>query len=80
MELRVRISPRNEACARRVDLPLAFEGDRAFAIWDCASFGDLQLLARIELNPRLLKRVRSRTSRNLFRYIGEVVLPRPENN
>ncbi|MGH7972651.1 MAG: hypothetical protein ACREIC_28390 [Limisphaerales bacterium] len=63
-----------------MDLPLAFEGNRAFAIWDCASVGDFQLLTRIELNPRLLKRVRSRTSRNLFRYVGKVVLPRPENN
>lgn len=80
MELRVRISCGNNRSKKRVDLPLAFEGERVFAIWDTADLGDFQLLARIELNPRLLKRLRGRMSKNIFRYIGKLDLPQPENN
>jgi hypothetical protein len=61
-----------------VELPLEFEGDRAFVIWDWATLGRRQFKARIEINPKLLQRITG--SRWDYAYRGHLVLPRPENN
>ena len=61
-----------------VELDLELEGKRAFAIWDSVSFGAYELKARVELNPKLLKKDTSLSCD--FVYRGELVLPRPENN
>ena len=64
--------------ARTIDLPLEFEGTRAFAVWDSIRFGKLQFKARVEIDPTLLQR-----SEKLgcdYYYRGDLVLPRPENN
>jgi hypothetical protein len=61
-----------------IELDLEFEGNRAFAIWDSVSLGAYELKARLELNPRLLKKDSSRSCD--FVYRGKLVLPRPENN
>jgi hypothetical protein len=76
----VRISSGANRLARRIDLPLCFEGERVYAIWDCAKVGEFELLARIELDPRLLKKARGRASKNTFRYAGKLELPRPQDN
>jgi hypothetical protein len=64
--------------ASSIDLPLEFEGTRAFAIWDSIKFGNLQFKARVEIDPTLLQK-----SEKLgcdYYYNGQLVLPRPENN
>ena len=61
-----------------IELDLEFEGKRAFAIWDSVSLGAYELKARLELNPKLLKKDSSLSCD--FVYRGELVLPRPENN
>jgi len=61
-----------------IELDLEFEGNRAFAIWDSVSLGAYELKARLELNPRLLKKDTSPGCD--FVYRGKLVLPRPENN
>jgi hypothetical protein len=61
-----------------VDLNLEFEGKRVFAIWDTIPIGNYQLKARLEIDPRQLKRT-NHTGCD-FLYEGELVLPRPENN
>ncbi len=59
-------------------LPLEFEGNRAFAVWDSVALGKLLLKARIELNPRLLRKPGG--SNAPFEYTGKLVLPAPETN
>jgi hypothetical protein len=61
-----------------VDLPLEFEGNRAYAIWDSITFGDLKLKARVEIDPDLLQKSDYREFD--FFYSGELILPRPSNN
>jgi len=61
-----------------IEMDLEFEGKRAFAIWDSVSVGAYELKARVELNPKLLKKDTSLCCD--FVYRGELVLPRPENN
>jgi hypothetical protein len=61
-----------------VDLDLEFEGKRAFAIWDSISVGKYELKARLELDPRQLKKVSDDCCD--FEYRGPLVLPRPQDN
>ena len=61
-----------------VDLPLEFEGKRAFAIWDSITFGNLKFMARVEIDPDLLQKGDYREFD--YFYSGQLVLPRPENN
>ncbi len=61
-----------------IDLPLEFEGDRAFVVWDSLTVGNYEIKARVEINPRLLKRASRGGSE--FDYRGRLVLPRPEQN
>jgi hypothetical protein len=61
-----------------IEMDLEFEGKRAFAVWDSISLGAYELKARVELNPKLLKKDTSLCCD--FVYRGELVLPRPENN
>lgn len=60
------------------DLQLEFEGKRAFVIWDTIPLGGYELKARLEIDPRLLRKVRSQPWD--FFYHGELVLPRPQDN
>jgi len=61
-----------------VDLCLEFDGKRAFVVWDKVPIGEFELKARLEIDPRRLKKARSPACD--FFYRGELVLPRPENN
>ena len=61
-----------------VDLPLEFEGERAFVVWDSLVLGDYELKARVEIDPDLLRRS-GKTSCE-FTYHGDLVLPCPEHN
>jgi hypothetical protein len=61
-----------------IDLPLEFEGKRAFAIWDSIAFGNFHLKARVEIDPSLLQKIGHRGCD--YYYRGQLVLPRPENN
>jgi hypothetical protein len=61
-----------------IDLDLEFEGKRAFAIWDSISLGDYELKARVEIDPRRLKKMHGHCCD--FLYNGELVLPQPQNN
>jgi hypothetical protein len=58
-----------------IDLPLEFEGKRAFAIWDSIAFGNFHFKARVEIDPSLRRRSPPIA---LLHALG--VLPRPENN
>jgi hypothetical protein len=60
------------------DLPLEFDGRRAFVIWDTISLGEYQLKARVEIDPKRLKRAQRRPWDYFYR--GELVLPRPQDN
>ena len=60
------------------DFQLEFEGTRAFLVWDVFSVGSLLFKARVELNPRLLRRIHARSSN--YYYRGKITLPRPETN
>lgn len=60
------------------DLLLEFDGKRAFVIWDTISLGDFEVQARVEIDPRRLKKARS-CDWDYF-YRGELVLPSPQNN
>jgi len=62
-----------------VDLPLQFEGKRAFVIWSSAPVGGLEFTARVEINPKLLQRLSNTRGCDYF-YCGLLELPRPENN
>jgi hypothetical protein len=61
-----------------VELDVEFEGKRAFAIWDSVSIGNYFFKARLELNPRLLKKIKGKRCDYLYR--GRLVLPRPQDN
>jgi hypothetical protein len=61
-----------------VDLELEFDGKRAFAILDSIRLGDYKLKARLEIDPRLLKKVSDDYCD--FFYRGKLVLPNPQNN
>jgi hypothetical protein len=61
-----------------VDLDVEFEGTRAFAIWDSICVGKYELKARLEIDPKFLKKVASDCCD--FEYKGELVLPQPQNN
>lgn len=61
-----------------VDLPLEFEGKRAFVIWDSINLGAYRFKARLEIDPRMLQKVKVDACE--FMYSGDLVLPRPQNN
>jgi hypothetical protein len=60
------------------DFQLEFDGTRAYLVWDAVSVGCLLFKARVELNPRLLRRIDGGSSK--YYYRGKITLPRPENN
>jgi hypothetical protein len=57
---------------------LELEGERAFLVWDSITLGQFNLKARVEIDPELLERSGDRGCD--FHYLGQLVLPRPENN
>jgi hypothetical protein len=61
-----------------VELPLEFEGKRAFVIWDRINLGAYELKSRLEIDPRLLEK--GTVNACEFLYSGDLVLPRPQNN
>ena len=61
-----------------IDLELEFDGKRAFAVWECFQIGKYEFKARLEINPRLLKKLRSSNCNYLYR--GELEIPRPQDN
>lgn len=63
---------------RLVDLDLEFDGRRAFAILESVPIGNYKLKARLELDPKLLKK----SSDECFDYFyqGKLVLPTPQYN
>jgi len=61
-----------------VVLNLEFEGERAFVVWDSITLGEFNLKARVEIDPDLLQKAWDRGCD--FYYLGQLVLPRPENN
>jgi hypothetical protein len=61
-----------------LDLPLEFEGRRAYVVWDLVRLGHHELKARIEIDPQLLEEAGGEGLDYLYR--GPLVLPRPENN
>jgi hypothetical protein len=61
-----------------IDLPLQFEGCRAYAIWDSIAVGPLRLQVRLEIDPALLQKVAYRGCDYFYR--GELILPQPRNN
>ena len=63
---------------RLVDLDLEFDGKRAFAIWDSICLGNYKFKARLEINPRLLKKISDECCD--FFYRGKLILPTPQNN
>lgn len=60
------------------DYQLEFEGQRAFLVWDVVPIGTFLFKTRVELNPKLLRRVDIRGLG--YYYRGRVRLPRPEQN
>ncbi len=62
---------------RPVDLPLEFEGKRAFAVWDRVRVGEMDVKARIEVDP---KRLRKAGPGQDYLYEGLLILPRPQDN
>jgi hypothetical protein len=62
-----------------LQLPLEFEGKRAFAVWDSVKVHGYHFKARIEINPKLLrKKTGSKAAQYL--YCGKLKLPCPELN
>ncbi len=61
-----------------IEVDLEFDGARAFVIWDSITIGDLELKARVEIDPQLLRPLVQSDCDYL--YCGELILPRPENN
>ena len=79
----VTVKVKSEICHRArkdalKDFQLEFEGDRAYLVWDVFSLGSLLIKARVELNPRLLRRSDARSSN--YYYRGKITLPSPETN
>ncbi len=62
-----------------INLPLEFEGKRAFAIWDTVRVRGYRLEMRIEVNPKLLRKKRG-AHHPAYQYCGKLPLPRPELN
>jgi hypothetical protein len=75
VRLRVCRSAGNDALK---DFPLEFEGTRAYLVWDTVSVGNLLLKARVELNPKFIRRLDGRGYH--YYYRGRITLPCPENN
>jgi hypothetical protein len=61
-----------------VVVDLEFEGERAFVVWDSITLGEYNLKARVEIDPELLQKAWDRGCD--FHYLGQLVLPQPENN
>ena len=61
-----------------IDLPLEFEGKRAFVVWDHVVLGRHEFKARIEINPKLLQKGAGLDC--AYSYRGDLVLPRPQDN
>ena len=61
-----------------IDLELEFDGKRAFAVWESFQIGKYEFKARLEINPRLLKKLRFSSCNYLYR--GELVVPRPQDH
>jgi hypothetical protein len=61
-----------------VQLPLEFEGARAYVIWDSLVVGNYELKARVEINPKLLRKDLSGGCDYVYR--GRLILPQPEHN
>jgi hypothetical protein len=61
-----------------IDLELEFDGKRAFAVWESFQVGRYEFKARLEINPRLLKKLSSSKCNYLYR--GELQIPRPQDN
>jgi len=78
MRKRLRHLARENGRGKLVELPLEFDGKRAFVIWDWAVLGRRQFTARIEIDPRLLQRISGSTMD--YAYRGRLVLPRPQDN
>ena len=78
MRKRLRHLARENGRGKLFELPLEFEGKRAFVIWDWAVLGGQQFKARIEINPKLLRRIDG--SGWDYSYRGQLVLPRPQDN
>ena len=58
--------------------PLDFEGTRAYLVWETFKVGKQIFTARVEVNPRLLRRIAGKSSN--YSYRGKITLPQPENN
>jgi len=78
MRVRVRVSGGTGRVAGTLEFPLIFEGQRAFLLWESSPVANYELQARIELNPKLLRKVHGQQSQ--FRYTGKLELPRPQDN
>ena len=61
-----------------LELEIEFEGERVFVVYDSVRLGGFRLKARIEIDPKRLKRVRSK--RWDYRYRGHLLLPSPQDN
>ena len=75
---RLRHLARDKGHGQFLELPLEFEGKRAFVVWDWAVLGQCRFTARIEINPKLLQRIGG--THTDYCYHGQLVLPRPEDN
>jgi hypothetical protein len=60
------------------EFQLEFEGTRAYLVWDTFNIGRLLFRARVELNPRLLRKLDKQSSK--YYYRGKITLPHPEDN
>lgn len=60
------------------EFQLEFEGTRAYLVWDDYNIGRLLFKARVELNPRLLRKPDRQSSK--YYYRGKITLPHPEDN
>jgi hypothetical protein len=78
MRIKLRGSPGKGKSGKLLDLPLEFEGERAFVIWDCIKLGQYQFKTRIEIDPRRLKKIGRLGDE--FSYGGNLPLPRPQDN
>ena len=78
MQKRLRQLALNNGQHTPLNLPLEFEGRRAFIIWDLVVVGRHALKARIEIDPHLLERLNRHGTD--YSYRGQLVLPRPQDN
>jgi hypothetical protein len=78
MQKRLRHLVVDNGQATLVELPLEFEGRRAFVVWDLVVLGKREIKARIELDPKLLERLSGPGCD--YSYRGQLVLPRPQDN